>query len=61
MLPLTSDLNFRAYNHLLGECGTIIAATAKHAVRYRRKFPKCLDGAPIFLPDRQHSASTNAC
>ena len=42
--------NIRAYSHLLGECGTIFVATTKQALRYRSKFPKCLDGAPIFLP-----------
>lgn len=48
--PVDPGLNIRAYNHLLGECGTILVATAKLAARYVRNFPKCLEGAPIFLP-----------
>jgi LysR family transcriptional regulator, transcriptional activator of nhaA len=49
-VPVDPNLNIRAYSHLLGECGTMFVATKKGDVRYRSKFPKCLDGAPIFLP-----------
>lgn len=48
--PVDPNFSVRAYNHLLGECGTMFVCAAKQAVRYRSSFPKCLDGAPIFLP-----------
>jgi LysR family transcriptional activator of nhaA len=48
--PVDPNLNIRAYSHLLGECGTLFVAVAKQAARYQRSFPKCLNGAPIFLP-----------
>jgi LysR family transcriptional activator of nhaA len=48
--PVDPSLNIRAYSHLLGECGTLFVVVAKKAERFRRNFPKCLDGAPIFLP-----------
>jgi LysR family transcriptional activator of nhaA len=40
----------RAFNHLLGECGTAFLATRPLARRHRRKFPRSLDGAPLLLP-----------
>src|SRR5688572_4497547 len=40
----------RAFNHLLGECGTTFFAAAKLAASTRRKFPRSLDGAPFLLP-----------
>jgi carbonic anhydrase len=38
-----------AYNHLLGECGVVLLATSSLARKYRRGFPKSLDGAPMLL------------
>jgi LysR family transcriptional regulator, transcriptional activator of nhaA len=40
----------RAYNHLLGECGTTFLAAPKLAAKIRRKFPRSLDGVPFLLP-----------
>jgi LysR family transcriptional activator of nhaA len=40
----------RAFNHLLGECGTTFFAAPPIATRLRRKFPRSLDGAPFVLP-----------
>jgi LysR family transcriptional activator of nhaA len=40
----------RAYNHLLGECGTTFFAAPALAAATRRKFPRSLDGAPLLLP-----------
>jgi LysR family transcriptional regulator, transcriptional activator of nhaA len=40
----------RAFNHLLGECGVSLWATAGLAAKYRRGFPKSLHGAPFLLP-----------
>ncbi len=48
--PVDPNLSVRAYSHLLGECGTLFVGVGKQAARYRRTFPKCLDGAPVFLP-----------
>jgi LysR family transcriptional activator of nhaA len=48
--PVTPSLNVRAYNHLLGEFGVTWMGTPALAARYRRGFPKSLDGAPVLLP-----------
>jgi len=48
--PLDPTLKIRAYSHLLGECGVMFVVAAGHAERYRSRFPKSLDGAPMFLP-----------
>lgn len=41
--------NIRAYNHLLGECGTTFFATPRLA-KHKRQFPKVLQEAPVLLP-----------
>ncbi|HKS73037.1 MAG TPA: transcriptional activator NhaR [Terriglobales bacterium] len=48
--PVDPTLKIRAYSHLLGECGVMFVAGAKTAARYRRSFPRSLDGAPMLLP-----------
>ena len=48
--PIPPSLNFRAYSHLLGECGMSFVGTPKLAGLLRRRFPKSLDGAPVLLP-----------
>ncbi len=48
--PISPDLQVRAYNHLLGECGVSIFGTQRLADSYRRLFPRSLDGAPFVLP-----------
>src|SRR5262245_62651347 len=48
--PVSPSTKIRAFNHLLGECGVSIMGSSKLAVRYRRRFPKSLDGAPFLLP-----------
>jgi len=48
--PVDPTLKIRAYSHLLGECGVIFAAGRSTAARYRRNFPRSLNGAPMFLP-----------
>lgn len=40
----------RAFNHPLGECGVVFAASAELAASHRRRFPRSLDGAPMILP-----------
>lgn len=48
--PAPPHSKARIYNHLLGESGVTLFATAKLAARYRRGFPQSLQGAPILLP-----------
>lgn len=48
--PAPPNSNVRIYNHLLGESGVTLFATAKLAARYRRGFPQSLQGAPVLLP-----------
>lgn len=38
------------YSHLLGECDAAVFGTRELAARYRRGFPRSLDGAPFLLP-----------
>lgn len=40
----------RAFNHLLGACGVTLMAAPRLALKYRRRFPRALDGAPFLLP-----------
>jgi LysR family transcriptional activator of nhaA len=48
--PVDPSLRVRAYSHLLGECGVLFVAAANTSEQLRRRFPKSLDGAPMFLP-----------
>jgi LysR family transcriptional regulator, transcriptional activator of nhaA len=48
--PLPPTIHVKAYNHLLGESGITIFGTATLAARYRRGFPRSLDGAPFVIP-----------
>lgn len=43
-------VSVQAFNHLLGDCGATLFATPKLAAKYRRRFPRALDGAPFLLP-----------
>ena len=53
--PLGAMVNVRAYSHLLGQCGVTVFGTAALARKYRSRFPKSLDGAPMLLPMRNTS------
>jgi LysR family transcriptional activator of nhaA len=53
--PLPAGSTVRAFNHLLGECGMSVFARKDLAARYRKRFPKSLNGAPMLLP---HEATT---
>jgi len=44
------SVSVQAFNHLLGACGATLFAAPKLAAKYRRRFPKSLDGAPFLLP-----------
>jgi LysR family transcriptional activator of nhaA len=48
--PVDPALKIRAYSHLLGECGILFVGSPNVAGRLRTKFPKSLNGAPMFLP-----------
>jgi LysR family transcriptional activator of nhaA len=48
--PVPPTIKVQAYNHLLGESGVTFFARSKLAARYRRNFPRSLQGAPILLP-----------
>jgi len=43
-------MSVRAFNHLLGDCGVTLFAAPRVAARYRRRFPRALEGAPLLLP-----------
>jgi LysR family transcriptional activator of nhaA len=48
--PFSRQIRVRAYNHLLGRCPISFFGTAEFARKYRRDFPRSLDGAPMLLP-----------
>jgi len=48
--PVTPEVHVRAFNHLLGDSGVSIFATAPTARKYRRGFPDSLNNAPMLLP-----------
>lgn len=48
--PAARGTAVRMYSHPLGECGTSWFAAPAHARRYRRGFPRSLEGAPLLLP-----------
>lgn len=47
--PIGPPANVRAYNHLLGECGTTFFATPELSRKYRRRFPEVLRDMPMLL------------
>ena len=49
-VPVGGNIKVRAFNHLLGECGLTFLATPDLARKYRRGFPKSLEGAPLLVP-----------
>jgi LysR family transcriptional activator of nhaA len=48
--PATGGADARIYNHPIGECGVAAFAVPELHQRYRKNFPRCLDGAPLLLP-----------
>ena len=51
--PMPAGLSIRGFNHLLGECGLTFFAAPALARRYKARFPRCLDGAPLLLPGEE--------
>ncbi|HEY0709850.1 MAG TPA: transcriptional activator NhaR [Polyangia bacterium] len=48
--PVPTGSTVRAFNHMLGETGVSFFASRELAAKYRRGFPKSLNGAPMLLP-----------
>ncbi len=48
--PAPADVRVRAFNHLLGECGTTFFSTPKDAAALKKSFPKCLAHTPFVAP-----------
>ena len=48
--PAPPSIKVQAYNHSMGESGVTLFAMAKLGARYRRSFPRSLEGAPFLLP-----------
>jgi LysR family transcriptional regulator, transcriptional activator of nhaA len=57
--PMSPGIRVKAFSHLLGECGMSFIATPKLAAKYKRGFPKSLDGAPLLVPSEE-TASRSA-
>ncbi|KIG18263.1 Transcriptional regulator, LysR family protein [Enhygromyxa salina] len=49
-VPIGPDISVKAFNHLLGSSGVTFFASPALAAKYKRDFPKSLDGAPFLLP-----------
>jgi LysR family transcriptional activator of nhaA len=48
--PAPTTMEFKVYNHKLGECGLTMLATPALARKYRKGFPHSLTDAPLLLP-----------
>ena len=48
--PAPPTLEFKVYNHKLGECGMSMLATPPLAKQYRKGFPHSLTDAPCLMP-----------
>jgi LysR family transcriptional activator of nhaA len=48
--PVGHSVPVRAFNHLLGECGTTFLGARRLAAARRSGFPRTLNGAPLLLP-----------
>ena len=48
--PIGSQTKIKAFSHLLGECGVSVFAAKGLAAKYRKDFPRSLQGAPFLLP-----------
>lgn len=48
--PIPTGLSVKAYNHVLGESAVAFFAHKRIAAKYRRRFPRSLEQAPMLLP-----------
>ncbi|MDX2167894.1 MAG: transcriptional activator NhaR [Deltaproteobacteria bacterium] len=53
--PIHPSVKVRAFSHLLGECDVTIFGTKDLAAKFRRNFPRSLEGAPCLLPTENTS------
>lgn len=53
--PLAPETHIRAFNHLLGKCGTTVYGVSKLARKYQKNFPESLNEAPMLLPTQNTS------
>lgn len=54
-VPIPANVNIRAFNHPLGQCGVSIFAVRRLATKLRRSFPASLNEAPWLLPTVNNS------
>ena len=57
--PIHPNVRVRAYNHLLGECGTTFVATPALAKNLKNDFPQSLHRAPMLLPGENTAIRRN--
>jgi LysR family transcriptional activator of nhaA len=57
--PIHPNVRVRAYNHLLGECGTTFVATPALAKNLKSDFPQSLHRAPMLLPGENTAIRRN--
>ncbi|MDE3179389.1 MAG: transcriptional activator NhaR [Acidobacteriota bacterium] len=53
--PISPGISLRAFNHPLGECGIAFYSKPKQAEKFKRGFPRSLDGAAILVPTESAS------
>lgn len=53
--PIPTNVNIRAYNHPLGQCGVSFFAVKSLAVRLRKRFPGSLNDSAWLLPTGNNS------
>ena len=53
--PAPPTMEFKVYNHKLGECGMSMLATPELVKKYKKGFPSSLTDAPLLLPT-EHTA-----
>jgi LysR family transcriptional activator of nhaA len=57
--PVHPNVRVRAYNHLLGECGTAFVATPTLAKSLKNDFPQSLHRSPMLLPGENTAIRRN--
>ena len=57
--PMPTELNVKAYNHVLGESGISFFAQKRIASSYIKKFPESLHEAPFLLPTKSNVLRRN--
>lgn len=55
--PIPPSVSVRAYNHRLGSSGVTFFSTRALRAAHTRRFPQCLDGAPVLMPGQDSALS----